>query len=215
MFTQCPQCHKVHSLTVRQLRDDRGMVRCQKCQKPFDGLKFISETEAELAKKAKEKTLPWQKTHTATSRHWTLGFVLGVSLLSFQIVYFEGQRISQKPDTRMQLEKVCRLLHCKLPVYRNLDEITVLQSSFERQSDKNYLFRVVIHNQAAFAQDYPDLQLSLLNGAGNIISQRIFYADDYVPIRKTPLLLANATLEIRLKIANLTSNVSGYRFDLM
>ncbi len=214
MFTQCPQCQKTHSLTLAQLRDSRGMLRCEQCNTLFDGLKLISETEDELAKKINEQTLPWQEKSAPANRYWSVGFVLGLLLLGFQLIYFEGKAVSQNPNLRSRLVTFCQLLHCQLPVYQNIEEFTVMQSSFDTLPDKNYLFRAVIVNQAAFAQHYPNIQLNLLNDAGKTLSQRTFLPSEYLPLPTVLAMSPDAPLEIRLKIAALKTPVSGYSFDL-
>ena len=45
MFTQCPECQTIQTLTLAQLRAGRGMLRCRHCSVLFDALERISETK--------------------------------------------------------------------------------------------------------------------------------------------------------------------------
>ena len=144
------------------------------------------------------------------------GLVIGLLLLIGQIVYFEGYAFSQNPAVRPGLVKLCQLINCQLPVYKNLDEFTLLHGSFTPLPDQNYAFRVVMSNQAAFAQPYPNIKLTLLDYSGNAFAHRIFQPRDYLPEDAVAsVMAADATTEISLKIAAPKTKVGGSTFDLI
>jgi len=217
MFTQCPECQTIQPLTLAQLRTSRGMLRCSHCSAMFDALERISETkEINHSENLSSTRLPWDKVSMSGNAYWRTGLVIGLLLLIGQIVYFEGYAFTQNPAARPALAKLCQLINCQLPVYKNLDEFTLLHSSFTPMPDQNYAFRVVISNQANFSQTYPNIKLTLLDYSGNAFAHRVFQPRDYLPEDSVATVMAaDAITEISLKIAAPKTKVGGSIFDLI
>jgi predicted Zn finger-like uncharacterized protein len=217
MFTQCPECQTIQPLTLAQLRTSRGMLRCSHCMAMFDALERISETkEINHSDNLSSTRLPWDKVSMSGNAYWRTGLVIGLLLLIGQIVYFEGYAFTQNPAARPALAKLCQLINCQLPVYKNLDEFTLLHSSFTPLPDQNYALRVVISNQANFSQTYPSIKLTLLDYSGNAFAHRVFQPRDYLPEDSVATVMdADAITEISLKIAAPKTKVGGSTFDLI
>jgi predicted Zn finger-like uncharacterized protein len=216
MFTQCPECQTIQPLTLEQLRAGRGMLRCSHCSAMFDALERISETEKiNPSEHLPSKRLPWEKVGSGNV-YWKTGLVIGLLLLIGQIVYSGGYAFSQNPVLRPGLAKLCQLINCQLPDYKKLDEFALLHSSFTPLPDQNYVFRVVMSNQAAFEQAYPNIKLSLFDYNGNAFAHRVFKPRDYLPKDAVATLMAtDATTEISLKIAAPKTKVGGSTYELI
>ncbi len=149
--------------------------------------------------------------------YWRSGLVIASLLLAAQTMYFEGTAFSRNPTFRPSLEKLCSQLNCRLPAYKNPVEFTVLQGSLIVLPDRSQLFRAVIRNRAAFAQPYPNLELTLLDYAENPFARRIFRPQDYLPKAQaaTSAMLPDATAAISLNIATPKTKVGGYTFKLI
>ncbi|TAK65213.1 DUF3426 domain-containing protein [Methylobacter sp.] len=168
------------------------------------------------ASSAKPPCLPWNREIVPGKSYWRAGLIVALLILVGQIVYFEGVTISRNPVFRSSLEKVCRQLSCQLPAYENLDELIVLQSSLSALPDRNRLFRATIGNRAAFAQPYPNVELTLLDYAGNPSARRIFRPRDYLPETQVgSSVQPDASTVISLSIATLKTKVGGYTFKLI
>jgi len=217
MFTQCPECQRIHPLTLAQLRAGRGMMRCSNCSAMFDALERIRETrEADNTENLSAKSLPWDKESEPGNAYWRAGLVISLLLLIGQVIYFEGYALSQNPALRPGLEKLCQQLNCHVPVYKNLDEFTLLHGSFNPLPDQNYLFQAVISNQAAFTQAYPNIKLTLLDFNGKAFAHRIFRPRDYLPEASvTTDMASDATTEISLQIAAPKTKVGGSTYELI
>ena len=160
---------------------------------------------------------PWDYKIVPDNSYWGIGLVVALLLLAGQILYFEGATFTRNPVFRPHLEKICQRLDCRLPAYKNPAEFTLLQNSLSYLSDRRQLFRVVVSNRAAFAQPYPNLELTLRDYSGNPFAQRIFLPQNYLPKGRaaTSVILPNATVEIRLNIAVPKTIIGGYTFELI
>jgi predicted Zn finger-like uncharacterized protein len=214
MFTRCPECQKTHTLTLQQLRDERGMMRCSHCSALFDTLAFISESAADGNSPA--RALPWETVRLPGYSYWGIALIIGVFMLLAQIVYFEGRTLSQNITFRPWMESLCRQLHCQLPAYKNLNELTVIQGSFAALPDRSYAFKAIISNQAVFKQPYPHIKLTLFDYNGTAFANRTFLPDNYLPgYVDAPAIDADASAEINLNIAAPETAVGGYTFELV
>lgn len=212
MYSRCPHCAKQHELTIEQLRSQRGLLICSACGEQFDSLRFLSEHEyCEL-----DEDLPEQdqraKPQPQMSLVWPLAFAAMFLLLVAQIIYFEGSHLIMQPRLKAGLDAVCEAVHCRLPIYRNLDELVVFYSDLQVQTDHSYLFTAAISNQALFPQAAPDLKLTLLSFNGQPIAERVFSAPQY--LSGPTQLAADQAAEIRLAIVAPVTSIGGYTFTL-
>ena len=159
----------------------------------------------------------WDYEIVSDNSYWRTGLIIALLLLVGQIVYFEGATFTRNPAFRPHLEKICQQLGCRLPAYKNPAEFALLQSSLSYLSDHRQLFRVVVNNQAAFAQPYPNLELTLRDYAGNPFARRIFLPQDYLSKEQaaTSVIRPDATVEISLNITAPKTIVGGYTFELI
>lgn len=161
--------------------------------------------------------MSWDREIVPGKAYWHIGLIIALLLLVGQIVYFEGTALSLNPAVRRGLEDICRQLNCRLPAYRNLDQFAVLQGSLSILPDRSQLLRASVSNQAAFAQPYPNLQLTLLDYAENPFSRRTFRPQDYLTEapNATSTMLPGAITAISLNIAAPKTKVGGYTLKLI
>ena len=77
--------------------------------------------------------------------------------------------------------------------------------------------RAIISNHAPFPQAFPALQLLLLDVHDQIITSRIFTAQDYLPDQDKALqfIEPRREIEIRLDFDSSQLNALGYRLQLL
>ncbi|MCD2450674.1 zinc-ribbon and DUF3426 domain-containing protein [Methylicorpusculum oleiharenae] len=216
MFTDCPECQTRQTVTIEQLRLNRGLMRCSICNTLFDALKQLSENTSEAPQKieAKEPAIKWLKSpEVPNAKFWGFALAVNLLLLISQGVYFYGNDALQNPSLRQQLERGCQTLGCVLPSYKNHDELVVMQSAL---TEKNgfYEFSSVIINQAEFAQNYPSIKLTLLNLNGEPLAQRIFLAKHYLNAGNRAIA-SNQSFQVILAIAPTGKTIGGYTFELI
>jgi len=227
MYTQCPNCRQAQPLTVAQLRTGRAIAYCNHCSIHYDALELLTETAPEQSPGIEPpitpawlpteppQLLPWEEPEPATNnRYWRIGVLVSFIALIGQGVYFEGHAATQNNKLRPTLAKLCRILHCRLPIYQNADELTVLQSSFTDLPNRHYAFKTVIVNQAAFTQPCPKIKLTLLNFSGRPFTYRVFGPQDYLTNPATAVLSPDAALDATLNIAATKTLIGGYHFEL-
>jgi Protein of unknown function (DUF3426) len=160
--------------------------------------------------------LPWESERIQPGNHWPIGAMVSLLLLLGQAAYFELPKASQHTTYRPFLEDLCARVGCRLVDYKNLNEITVLKSSFVPQSNQTIVFTAIINNQAAFKQRMPNIQLNLMGYNDELIAQRIFYPTDYMPHSPARLpLTPDETVEAMLTIKAPKTPVGGYNFNLV
>lgn len=215
MFTKCPECKTIQKISASQLRSGKGMVQCQKCYGIFYGLDDIGETAGAIkSNEQADEPLFGHPEPVAKKTYWAVSSALALCLLIGQLAYFEGARLTQNPAPRLWLEKICQPIHCQLPVYQNLQDFSVMQGQLSPLADNTINFQTAISNQAAFAQNFPNLKLSLLDYAGNVFALRVFHPQEYLANASEAILLADASAEINLKIVAPNKPIGGYTFDL-
>jgi hypothetical protein len=238
MLTNCAKCKHIQPINLVQLRSYRGMMRCEKCLSMFDALEHLREAteanenvghitettnnkvdielEMELGPESIHQTLAWEQPQTTqTNPKWFgTGIATAALILAGQLAYFNADKLLTAPSSRAWLERICKTLSCQLPTYRNLQEFLVLQGQLTPLANNNINFKSAISNQAAFAQTYPKLKLTLLDFAGNAFAQRIFQPKEYLKPDTGPIIAAKATVEISLQIAATKNEIGGYNFDL-
>ncbi|PKM12916.1 MAG: DUF3426 domain-containing protein [Gammaproteobacteria bacterium HGW-Gammaproteobacteria-3] len=215
MYTQCPHCNRTQTLGVEQLRESRGIIRCPNCSALFDALQRLSESTP--GKIPPEETVgqPWAaESASASSAYWGLAVLLGFFVLIGQLIYFESSAALQNETLRPWLDKACRSLGCSLPEYRNPAYFAVIESSLTVAEGGYYSFQAVIHNQAAFPQRPPNLDLTFIRLGGEPFAARIFRPDDY---REAPdaVIESDQSLTIALDIIAPDIILGGYIFELI
>ncbi len=215
MHTLCPECKLIHPVTAEQLRKTRGMLKCSACSAHFDALEYISDQEPDKsALPASSEPFPVQtETHKPRTFLWASGLFAGIVLLFIQFFYFESYNLSQNLTLRLWLLNVCSQLNCKLPDYKNVQEISILMGALESRDEQSFTFKTVIINQARFPQPYPAIKLTLLNYNGDTFAERVFSAHNYR--LENSLLAVGETAEINLIIAVPQNKIGGYTFKLL
>jgi hypothetical protein len=203
MLTHCSQCKKTYSISVEELRTRSTLLYCPNCEEMLGRLSLFK------ADFFAGNTIGYPRFN-----FWLIGCLLCVLLFLTQIYLVKRDEFSQNPEQRLWLEQICQRLHCKLPVYKSLDEFEILHGDFQLAGD-HYEFQTVLSNQADFAQNYPRIKLNLLNFNGQIFAERVFYPHEYSGAKPNQLMPASETIEINLNIALPSQKVGGYTFDLI
>lgn len=179
----------------------------------------IADIDAESSEgtEANRQSLPWEVEKKPLSINWNAGFVVGCLLLLGQVVYFEAENIVQNAVYRPKIEKFAGLFGFALPVYENVNEFEVLESSLIPGDEAGFTFKATINNQAAFKQRLPKIRLALLDYNEQIFAERVFDSKKYSAGLglKSNFIAPDETIQVSLNIAPPKTKVGGYHFDLL
>jgi predicted Zn finger-like uncharacterized protein len=117
-------------------------------------------------------------------RRWWMpvALVLGVALLTGQVLYLQFDAWARNPDIRPVYEWLCSGLNCQLPVMRALDDIRSKNLVVRSNPDVpgELMVDALIVNQARFAQPFPVIELRFSSMDGRPITARRFTPEEYL-----------------------------------
>jgi predicted Zn finger-like uncharacterized protein len=153
------------------------------------------------------------------SRAWAVGCVVLLAALAAEVVYgFRAPLAQRYPVTRPWLQMACARLGCTVPWPRE-DALLKLEDSELLEvpgKPDEIALGARIRNLAAFAQDYPHLELTLTDNTGQAAARRVLRPTDYLgrPLDAAEALPAGADLAIQLRIETPRLHATGYELLL-
>lgn len=138
-------------------------------------------------------------------------------LLAGQVaIQYRSDLAAQAPASRPLLMALCRLAGCRLMLPRNADLLSIEDSSLQRDAAGNLVLAATLKNRAAFAQEYPALELSLTDTLDAPVARRVLMPSDYLPPRVSPSKGIAAKGENLLRFAIEPNDLAsvGYRLYL-
>jgi predicted Zn finger-like uncharacterized protein len=204
LVTRCPVCATAFRVQRAQLAARGGKVRCGKCGQIFDGIASLVEEGPEplgaepspqlglfdgsrrTSVVDEEAPLPAFMADEEPARRvamlWgTLAFV-ALLVLGTQIVYrYQSEILAQFPGTRGALVTFCRVTRCQVTLPRRALEMNIESSDLQADGRREglYVLNALLKNRASLPQEYPALELTLLDGERPIL-RRVLAARDYL-----------------------------------
>jgi hypothetical protein len=117
------------------------------------------------------------------NRSWAWGSasVLLLALLLGQSAYFlRDTLVSQLPQTRPGLERMCDLLGCSLSLPKNLALLQIVGSDLETEASGRLRLTLTLGNRAGHAQAWPVLVLTLTDQRNRPLARRSFAPTEYL-----------------------------------
>jgi hypothetical protein len=93
------------------------------------------------------------------------------------------------PSARASLESACNVLGCDLRLPRRADLMSIESSDLQADSQRTgvIVLNALLRNRAPFAQEYPDLELTLTDQGDRAVLRRILRPGDYLQDKRTSL----------------------------
>jgi predicted Zn finger-like uncharacterized protein len=153
------------------------------------------------------------------SRLWTIAVFLLLLLLLAQAVFlFRVELAARIPYLKPGLVRYCQFLKCSVPLPQKASLMSIESSELKDDpAHRNQVNLVaLLRNRAAYAQMFPNLELTLTDIQDNALARRIFRPDDYLPIPKNVSagFPANQELGIKLHLDTTDLKPVGYRLVL-
>ena len=243
LVTRCPACGTAFRVQAAQLAAQSGTVRCGKCGDLFNGVAALVEPSqdeptiepspqlglfdpsrrpAAAAPLDEGPPPPFMTEHGQPhTRIWALLAILAFLALAGQIVYrYRAEVAAMLPATRMPLAFVCERLGCEVPLPRRPELMSIDSSELQADARREGLISLnaVIHNRAAFAQDYPALELTLTDESDRPVLRRVLRPSDYLDGRARELagqgIAPGSETSVRVFLDTSRARATGYRLYL-
>lgn len=160
-----------------------------------------------------------KKTRQYSSLSILIGLLLLLALL-LQAAYFLREKIaSEYPQLKPTLERVCKKLKCSIDLPKNLELISIGDSDMqEDDSFKSVInFSSTLKNDAAYAQAYPNIELTLTDSDDVPVIKKLVKPEEYLASKKkmhaglAPHEVANIKIALRVD----EESVASYRLLLL
>ncbi len=161
---------------------------------------------------------PWT-TEPRRNWPWAVASSLLLVLLLAQATYlFRVELAARLPGLKPALVAACSQMNCDVPLPRNIDLMSIESSDLEMDPAQPGIITlsVTLRNMAAYAQAYPNLELTLTDFTDAPVGRRLLRPGEYLKDaadEKTGLA-ANRENSIRLAIDASSLKAAGYRLFL-
>ncbi len=139
-------------------------------------------------------------------------------LLGLQVLLADRARLASDPGWRPTLARLCGVLRCSLPPWRESAALTVLARDVRPDGTRagQLLATATFRNDSRWAQAWPRLRLTLSDIDGRAVGTRVFTAQEYLqgpPAQ--PTLAAGDSAEARLQLVEPDARAVSFAFDFL
>jgi predicted Zn finger-like uncharacterized protein len=151
---------------------------------------------------------------------WAIAAFLLILILVAQATYwFRVELAARLPVLKPALLSYCKILKCGVPLPQHTDLIDIESSELQADpANENHItLNTLLRNRAAYAQAFPNLELTLNDSQDQPVARHIFTPADYLPPSESPALglLSNHELGLKLQLEAENLKPSGYRLVLL
>ncbi|MAF07177.1 MAG: hypothetical protein CL389_04890 [Acidiferrobacteraceae bacterium] len=139
------------------------------------------------------------------------GAVLAVIVLLAQIRFPLLEAVASVEATRPALTLMCRYTGCRLPAPTEGPAVSVTRSSMglHRHRPAALVLRIHLLNHSATLQDYPAIEVTLNNAAGEVVGRRTYLPRELGVTDETRMLESGRDAVVTLILAKSDQTVSG------
>lgn len=132
---------------------------------------------------------------------WACVCIFFLFLLLKQSSTFLLDRYAQNPAARPYLSVMCGLVSCNLPLRQNLYLLRQVDTEIQQGAIRpgSLLVSITLHNEADFAQPYPNLRITLSDEKHRIVGRRLYTVSEYLTHRDRLIpALSDVTINLDL-----------------
>ena len=151
---------------------------------------------------------------------WAVFATLGACGLALQAALaFRSEVAVLLPAARPQIEAACGLLGCDIRLPRRADLMSIESSDLQADTQRQgvIVLNALLRNRAPFAQEYPNLELTLTDQGDQPLVRRVLRPDDYLQDKRAaigPGLGGGAEESVRVRIEAGGLLATGYQLFL-
>ena len=157
----------------------------------------------------------------APLRRWpwvVVACTLSLALIA-QLGLYQRRALLAHDDSRKLLEFSCSLLQCRLPLREDIARLKVLDSDVKPhpRTKGALLITASLRNEAAYAQNYPIVEVKLLDKSARPVALRRFAPRSYLADADAIAagIAANASLPIIFEVIDPGAKASGFEFSFL
>jgi hypothetical protein len=175
------------------------------------------------AKRSRPRAPSFAKAPSAASvahrrlRRIEWGIVAGLSaLLLVQMVASDFDQLAAGASTRPWLLRMCGLLRCELPPWREPQALHLLQRDVRANPRRPGTLRISasFRNDARWTQPWPRLRVTLSDSDGRAIGARDFAAGEYLGTQPTPNGIASGQVAaVAFDVIDPSPRVTAFTFE--
>jgi predicted Zn finger-like uncharacterized protein len=181
---------------------------------PAPFLSPVEEADFPIVTDLDMRSRPRPRLHAAL---WGLGNLVLLLVLAGQLVYLYRDALAANPAWRPWVAQFCGYARCALRPLQDVAAIELLQTTVAPHPDYANALRIraTMINRASFAQNFPDMEVSLTDSNGGVIARRTFTAAEYLPAPATGLMAPNVVVATLLDVTNPDARAVGYELRLV
>ena len=150
---------------------------------------------------------------------WTVA-IISLTLTAFvQTIYFKRTELASKAELRPYMLSFCELAQCEIAELKDINRLELSSKNVYSHPnvDKALMITAVIVNQAAFAQQFPTLQISFTNLVGDIVMARQFKPGEYLNTSEDKLsdMQPGLPIQITLEVLDPGNSATAYEFSFI
>ena len=149
---------------------------------------------------------------------WAIFATLAACGLALQAALaFRSEVAVLLPAARPQIEAACGVLGCDVRLPRRADLMSIESSDLQADTQRQgvIVLNALLRNRAPFAQEYPDLELTLTDQGDQPLVRRVLRPDDYLQDKRAAIGLGGGSEEsVRVRIEAGGLLATGYQLFL-
>jgi len=145
--------------------------------------------------------------------------MLLMSTLGIEYMVVQREHFSQHPYFRPLLTTICPQIGCNIAPRRELSLLSIVDNRIEThpEAPEALLITAELTNRGPFEQNYPIVELVMTNIQQEVVANRNFYPDEYLPTfsrNNTGRFAANSSAQLELEVVDPGSHATGFEFIL-
>jgi predicted Zn finger-like uncharacterized protein len=164
---------------------DEAVTATAAVAEDFSQLVFAPRFARESRSARQPRRSPHQRRVRASGEQrwpWITACALLALLLAMQLAWAERDPLIRNPAVGSWLRSSCDVLHCELPLVSAPQQMRLLASNVQAHPSVAgaLMISASVRNDAAFAQPYPVLTITLSNTQGQRLAMRRLRPDEYL-----------------------------------
>jgi len=231
MYTRCKGCHTVHPVNASLLAKAGGSYRCGKCKKVSNALDALFDewpvagekppssgdrpelglsidlNQVKSARSGEDDEgvkVPAKRSGSLTRIAWISMALIVAVAVAFELADFYDKTLLEPPSEQ---------------TFRDLSQVHLVSRELKSHPSRTDMLRLTatIVNRASKVQPYPDLEVILLDAAGESVGRALFSPSDYLSgdAAEKPGMTPQAYLPLVLDLADPGQEAVGFELNFL